>query len=104
LEVNNLNFQEFKTLIETLEKTREKYSALYDLGIDTLTYDEDYQKVITILMESVFREEGKDWIDWYLYERVGFDGKMLEAWDENENPICHNVESLWETIKPYRKQ
>lgn len=99
-----MNFQEFKTLIETLEKTRERYSVLYDLGIDTLTYDEDYQKVIAILMESVFNEDGKGWIDWYLYERVGFDGKILEAWDENENPICYNIESLWDTVKPYRKQ
>lgn len=99
-----MNFKEFKTLIETLEKTREKYSALYDLGIDTLTYDEDYQKAITILMGSVFNEEGKDWIDWYLYERIGFDGRILEAWDENENPICYNIESLWETVKPYIKQ
>lgn len=55
-------------------------------------------------MECVFNEEGKDWIDWYLYERVGFDGKILEAWDEKGNVICHNVESLWDTVMSYRKQ
>lgn len=99
-----MNFKQFKTLIETLEKTREKYRALYELGIDVTNYDEDYQKVINILMESVFEEEGKGWVDWYLYERVGFDGRILEAWDENNKPICYNIESLWETIKPYRNQ
>lgn len=99
-----MNFKQFKTLIETLQKVRDKYSSLYDLGIDTLTYEEDYQKIINLLMECSFKEEGKDWIDWYLYERIGFDGKILEAWDENEKPICYNIESLWETVKPYRKQ
>lgn len=99
-----MNFEQFRTLIETLQKVRDKCSALYDLGIDTLAYEEDYQKIITLLMECVFNEEGKDWIDWYLYERVGFDGKILQAWDEKGNEICHNIESLWDTVKPYRRQ
>ena len=99
-----MNFEQFKNLIETLQKVSDKYSALYDLGIDTLKYEEDYQKIINLLMECAFKEEGKDWIDWYLYERIGFDGKVLEAWDENEKPICYNIESLRETVKPYRKQ
>jgi hypothetical protein len=99
-----MNFEQFKTLIETLQKVRDKYSALYDLGIDALNYEEDFQKVINLLMKCAFKEEGEDWISWYLYERTGFDGKVLEAWDENSNPICYNLESLWDTVKPYRKQ
>ena len=99
-----MNFEQFKTLIETLQKVSDKYRTLYDLGIDTMNYDEDYQKIISLLVECVFAEEGKGWIDWYLYERIGFDGKILQAWDENENEICQNIESLWETVKPYRKQ
>ena len=99
-----MNFEQFKILIETLQKISDKYKVLYDLGIDTMNYDEDYQKIITLLLEGIFNEEGKGWIDWYLYERIGFDGRVLEAWDENENPVCYNVESLWDTVKPYRKQ
>ena len=99
-----MNFEQFKTLIETLQKVSDKYRTLYDLGIDTMNYDEDYQKIISLLVEYVFAEEGKGWIDWYLYERIGFDGRILQAWDENENEICQNIESLWETVKPYRKQ
>ena len=99
-----MNFEQFKTLIETLQKVSDKYRVLYDLGIDTMNYDEGYQKIISLLMECVFDEEGKSWIDWYLYERIGFDGKILQAWDENDNEICHNIESLWGTVKPHRKQ
>ena len=99
-----MNFEQFKTLIETLKKVSDKYRTLYDLGIDTMNYDEDYQKIISLLMNCVFAPEGKDWVDWYLYERVGFDGRILEAWDENNNPICYDIESLWNTVKPYRIQ
>ena len=99
-----MNFEQFKKLIETLQKVNNKYKTLYDLGIDTMSYDEDYQRIIALLIGCVFSEEGEDWINWYLYERIGFDGKVLEAWDENDNPICYNIESLWETVKPYRKQ
>lgn len=94
-----MNFEQFKTLIETLQKVRDKYSKLYDLGIDTMNYEEDYQKIISLLMECAFNEDGKGWIDWYLYERIGFDGKVLNAWDENKNAICYNIESLWDTVK-----
>lgn len=99
-----MNFEQFKILIETLQKVRDKYSKLYDLGIDTMNYEEDYQKIISLLLESVFDEDGKGWIDWYLYERIGFDGRVLEAWDENEKPICYNIESLWDTVFTYTKQ
>lgn len=57
-----------------------------------------------MLLSNVFNNDGKDWIDWYLYEKISFDGKVLEAWDENNNPICYDTESLWNTIKPYIKQ
>jgi len=99
-----MNFEQFKTVIEALENIRERSHSIYQLGIDLMNYDEPNHKVISTLLESIFKEEGKDWIDWYLYERKGFDDKILEAWDENNNPICYNIESLWETVKPYRKQ
>ena len=99
-----MNFEQFKTVIEVLEKIRERSYSIYQLGIDLMNYDEPNHIVISTLLESIFKEEGKDWIDWYLYERIGFDGKILEAWDENNNPICYNIESLWETVKLYKKQ
>lgn len=99
-----MKFGQFKILIETLEKIRDRSDSIQDFGINLMDYDEDYHKLITLLLRSVFNEEGEDWINWYLYERVGFDGKILEAWDEKGNVICHNVESLWDTVKPYRNQ
>lgn len=97
-----MNFEQFKIVIQTLEKISEKSHSLYQLGVDLLDYDEPHHKVFSILLNSIFGEKGKDWIDWYLYERVGFKkGDVLKATDENGNEICHNIESLWDTVKPY---
>lgn len=100
-----MNFQQFKTVIETLEKLRNRSHAAYDAGIDLINYDDAFHKVISILFHCVFDDDGMGWIDWFLYERPGFSGgKPLSANDENGNEICHNIESLWETVKPHRKQ
>jgi hypothetical protein len=99
-----VNFEQFKILIESLEKVRERSHSIYLLGVDLMEYDEPFHVAITTLLKSVFTEEGYDWISWYLYERVGFNNKTLTATDENGNEICHNIESLWDTVKPYRKQ
>ena len=99
-----MNFEQFKTIIELLEQVRERSHSIYKLGIDLMDYDESNHKIISMLMDSVFKEEGKDWIDWYLYEKPGFKGKSNLATDENGNEICYDVKSLWQTVKPYRKQ
>jgi len=99
-----MNYEQFKILIENLEKIKDRTHNLYDYGVDLINYDEDYQRTIALLIKCVFDEQGEDWINWYLYERVSFDGKIHEAWDENKNPICYDIKSLWSVVKPYRKQ
>ena len=99
-----MNFKEFKSVIESLKKVSDRAHNAYQIGIDLMDYDEEYHKAITILMKSIFEEEGYDWISWYLYERDSFEGKVLSANDADGNEICHNIESLWDTVKPYRKQ
>ena len=97
-----MEYEQFKKLIEDLEKSLQRSSALYDLGMDLMNYNDIYHEIISSLMLSTFNVEGKDWIDWYLYERPSFSGKEpLKAFDKDGNEICHNIESLWETVKEY---
>lgn len=96
-----MNFEKFKSIIESIEESKELSSTLQDLKIDLLDYNEQFTKVIDALLEEVFGECGKDWIDWYLYERVTYSGEILKAWDKNKNEICYDVPSLWETVKEY---
>lgn len=99
-----MNYEQFKTIIETLQEVSDRSHSIYKLGVDLMNYDEPYHKAISTLLDSVFNDVGRGWVDWYLYERPGFNGKPNLATDENGNEICHNIESLWETVKPYRKQ
>jgi hypothetical protein len=98
-----MTYEQFKDLIETTEKVRERSSAIYDFGLDLINFEDEYYKIINILMNSVFDEEGHGWIDWYLYERIGFNNKTNLATDKNGNEICYDIPSLWETVKEHLK-
>ena len=100
-----MEYEQFKKIIEDLEKSLQRSSALYDLGMDLMNYNDIYHEIISSLMLSTFNVEGKDWIDWYLYERPSFSGKEpLKAFDKDGNEICHNIESLWETVTEYMNE
>ena len=96
-----MTYNTFEKLIKELQVTSNRYSKLYDLGVDLINYDEPNQRIISLLMEEIFAKEGKDWIDWYLYEKVTHSGEILKAWDKDDNEICYDIPSLWETVKEY---
>jgi hypothetical protein len=98
-----MKYEQFKQIIKTIEKVRDRSSALYDLQVDLLNFEDEYFKIINILMDSVFDEEGHGWIDWYLYERIGFSGKKNPATDKDGNEICYDIPSLWKTVKEHLK-
>jgi hypothetical protein len=92
-----MTYQQFEILINTLLQKREDQTKIYMLGIDLSSYNDDLYKVIDILMEKSFGIN-KEWIDWFIYERVTPSGEILEAWDENDKPICYDIKSLWEEV------
>jgi len=97
-----MEYEQFEKLIKNLEKSSERSHTLYQLGINLIDYDEIYHEIFGFLLLTVFGVEGKDWIDWYLYERPSFGGKEpLQAFDVDGKEICHNIESLWETVKEH---
>ena len=55
-------------------------------------------------MSEAFNEEQRDWISWWLYERIGlFDGVEHPYWDENNNEVyVHTPEELWDLIQKYK--
>jgi len=94
-----MNYEKFKNVIEGLEKVTDRSHKLYQLGVNLIDYDDMYHNIITNLLNSVFDKEGKDWIDWYLYERIGFTHKVNLATDSDGKEICYDIPSLWEEVK-----
>ena len=93
-----MKYEEFEKYITFQQKLMERSRSIGELGIDTLEYDEMFYKLIEILTENLFSKEQREWIDWYLFERVSPTGEILKAWDKNENEICYDIKSLWEEI------
>lgn len=97
-----MTFSTFKKIIEYLEESRERSFKLYQLGIDTSSHTDPLHHVIELLISGLFGEPGSGWIDWYLYERKSpCTGEYLTAHDADGNEICHNIESLWETVEEH---
>ena len=93
-----MTYQKFEILIKTLLQKREDQLEIFKLGIDMSSYNDDLYNVIDMLMEKAFGSINKEWIDWFIYERVTPSGEILEAWDENNKPICFDIKSLWEEV------
>ena len=94
-----MTYKNFKIIIESLERVGERSHSIYKLGVNLMDYEELYHNIITSLLNSVFDKEGKDWIDWYLYERIGFTNNVNLANDKDGNEICYDIPSLWEEVK-----
>lgn len=96
-----MEYEKFKVIIDSLDKIRDRSHSLFKLGVNLMEYEDMYHIVISNLLLSVFDSEGKDWIDWYLYERVGFTEKVNLATDENGKEICYDIPSLWDVVKDH---
>jgi len=89
-------------VIKILKKQSEVTNQLYKLNVDLLEFTDPYESVITILIKEIYGEEGYDWFSWFCYE-LDFGDKVSKdnpkAWDKDNNPICYDLESLWNHLE-----
>lgn len=93
--------KQFENIILNLQVARKRSRDLYKLGIDLMQYDENYEHAVDEFFRATFNADQLGWIDWYLYEREGFNGKINKATKKvgrKKVEICHTIDSLWETI------
>ena len=99
--------QTFQKIILNLQTARKRSHEMYKLGVDLMNYDENYEVVVDELLKAAFNPDQMGWIDWFLYERESFDGKILKAHKKvgrKKVEICHTIDSLWETIQEYKNE
>lgn len=95
-----MKLESFEYLISSLKEASDRDNSIYKLGLDLSDISDDYQKIITHLLKVYYGESGEDWISWFLYERK--EDESFQAWDEDKNPICYDVESLWKHVEEIR--
>lgn len=99
--------QSFEKIILNLQTARNRSREMYKLGVDLMHYEENYEKVVDELFRAAFNPDQLEWVDWFLYEREGFDGKINKAWKRvgrKKVEICYDIDSLWETIQEYKNE
>jgi hypothetical protein len=97
-----MKFEVFEELIVTLKKCEEKSFAAHQLGIDLIEYDTPFSHATWLAIRAHYGKAASEWIEWFLYERESLNGGINQAWDKDNNEICHTVESLWQTVEELR--
>jgi hypothetical protein len=95
-------FEKFEKIILTLDKESQTITELYNKNVDLIDFVGPYHAVIDLLFRELYNEDGCEWINWYCYER-DFGRKYRDANDEDNNPICYDIKSLWEYIEKNNK-
>jgi hypothetical protein len=98
---------EFQNLLEKYKSLSDKISELHDIGFDfyegKYPLMSDVESMFDIMILSQYNEKGVDWINWFIYE-TDYGKKDMQGRDENDNPICYDVNSLHEYIQKYHKK
>ena len=93
--------QQFEKIILNLQLSLKRSREFYKLGLDMTQIEEPYQAVIDTLLNVCLNDDQVEWINWYLYDRVGMKGDVLQAYktvDGKQVETCYDIDSLWETV------
>ncbi len=122
----------YENFIEQLLAYRKFYrdtSKLYEMGFDFMEgkfkLTEPVDMMLKSCIKSHYGEQGWDWVSWFIYEsdwgekdwktlpvykrnsdgamELVIDSERHGATDENGNPICYDIKSLWEYIEKEHK-
>lgn len=93
-----MEYEKFEKIILNLQKTYDHANILYSYGIDITEVTDNLHTIISDLLGIIFTDDGKDWIDWFMYEKEFGKREDLKAWDENKNEIAYDIKSLYELL------
>jgi hypothetical protein len=112
-----MNYEQFNKIITEYQNFTKDIFELSDLGFDF--FEGKYKLILPVenilqtSLESIYTEEGIDWINWFIYEsdfgtkdwskysnEPNHDG--YGAHDSEGNPICHTIEDLFNHIEQYK--
>jgi hypothetical protein len=112
-----MNYEQFNKIITEYRKLITDISELGSMGFDF--YEGKYklispiENILFTTLELFYTNEGIDWISWFMYESDFGDRNWKTisnddshdgygAHDENGNPICHTMVSLFDYIEKYK--
>jgi hypothetical protein len=99
-----MNKEQFVEIIkqhQEQEKRIDRLSELIDYGSPLVEFG---WLMFDNVMREAFNEDQRDWISWWLYDRISFTtGEELPYYEEgNEEHYVHTPEELWDLIQNYK--
>ena len=120
-----MKLDHFEKILNEYRKSQNTLSELHSIGFDLFEgkykLDGSIYELFMASLDSHYTEVGVDWVTWFIFEndwgekewnhiplyKRNEDGVMLMdtetvrhgATDEDGNPICYDIKSLWEFIE-----
>jgi hypothetical protein len=93
-----MEYKKFEKIILNLQKSYDQANILYENGVDITEATDALHIIISDLLGIIFTDDGKDWIDWFMYEKEFGKREDLKAWDVDKNEIAYDIKSLYELL------
>lgn len=95
-----MTFKDFKAIIDLMVQHDKVVSQAYELNIDLMDFCNNQSVAISALWAQILTVEGKDWLDWFLYEKDYVSGNLrkdLKAYD-GKKEICKDLKGLYDYL------
>ena len=95
---------QFISILDRYKTINEKFSDLSDIGFDffenaKFPLIELNERQFDAFMSTRYNKDGVEWISWFIFEYNWGESGKPGAWDKDNNPICTDIENLYDYIE-----
>ena len=95
----SIKLEVFKRIVLELKEQGESMDKAYKAGIDLINFTGPYESVISMLIGSIYGQEGKETFDWWCYEKDFGKRTDLTMTDKDGNELCKTIEELHQYLE-----
>ena len=95
----SIKLEVFKRIVLKLKEQGESMDKAYKAGIDLINFTGPYESVISMLIGSIYGQEGKETFDWWCYEKNFGEQTDLTMTDKDGNELCRTIEELHQYLE-----
>jgi hypothetical protein len=95
----SIKLEVFKRIVLKLKEQGESMDKAYKAGIDLISFTGPYESVISMLIGSIYGQEGKETFDWWCYEKNFGERTDLTMTDKDGNELCRTIEELHQYLE-----
>lgn len=92
----------FEKIVLKLKEQGESMDKAYKAGIDLINFTGPYESVISMLIGSIYGQEGKETFDWWCWEKEWGERMDLKMTDKDGDELCRTVEELHQYLEENR--